>query len=353
VGRSSNRKKARRQGSQGSRKAGPGSQTRAVSGQISVREGGSVRWPGHSANEAPGLFGDGPRDSFDDGPDVATQRAMLQLLTALRAMTEMQTEHAERLAAARRAWCGGVDPVPAEVPSWPKDSLGDRILSGILYEARNAPSLLAAEVPDTAVITADPAHWNVASTALIRGAVFDGLQVDHPVVSDLLDMLAPVAEAELAYGEVIQSPVHRGWSELDEGDPHFPEDDGPVVLLGACALIDATWALVGTEPLGSVLPVLRSAVGEALPGLDRDAASDALLGAFARHYQCEGPGDAEILDRIGRDIPGDALEHLVATGVVPPADVLRTGLSLLSALAKLCMRGSASILDGSPEQGAA
>jgi hypothetical protein len=278
---------------------------------------------------------------------------MLQLLTALKTMTDEQTEREERLAAARRAWCGGGDPVPAEVPSWPEDSLGDRIFRGILYEARNAPSLLAADVPNTAVITADSAHWTVASTALIRGVVFDGLQVDHPVVSELLDVLAPIAEAALAYGEVIQSPAHRGWSELDEGDPHFPEADGPALLLGACALIDATWALVGTDPLGSVLPVLRSAVREALPGLDSEAVSDALLGAFARHYQCEGPGDAEILDRIGRDVPGDALEHLVATGVVPPADVLRTGLSLLSALAKLCMSGSASILGGSPEQGAA
>jgi len=39
--------------------------------------------------------------------------------------------------------------------------------------------------------------------------------------------------------------------------------------------------------------------------------------------------------------------------MVPAGNVLRVGLSLLSALTKLCMNGSASILDRSPEQGAA
>jgi len=78
-----------------------------------------------------------------------------------------------------------------------------------------------------------------------------------------------------------------------------------------------------------------------------------MLGALSRHYQCVQPGDAEILERIGRDVPGDALEHLVATGVVPFGDVLRVGLSLLSVLTKLCMNGSTSILDRPADQGAA
>jgi len=78
-----------------------------------------------------------------------------------------------------------------------------------------------------------------------------------------------------------------------------------------------------------------------------------MLGALSRHYQCVQPGDAEIMERIGRDVPGDALEHLVATGVVPFGDVLRVGLSLLSVLTNLCMNGSASILDRPADQGAA
>lgn len=53
----------------------------------------------------------------------------------------------------RRAWCGGPEPVPAEVPRWPEDSLGLRFLNETyLDEARNAPGLLSADVPDAASI---------------------------------------------------------------------------------------------------------------------------------------------------------------------------------------------------------
>jgi hypothetical protein len=41
---------------------------------------------------------------------------------------------------------------------------------------------------------------------------------------------------------------------------------------------------------------------------------------------------------------GDALENLVAAGAVPPRDVLRVGLTLLSALAQLCRSDSPTIL---------
>jgi hypothetical protein len=312
VGRASNRKKARRQATQRSRRGG---------------------------------------QSFP--PDAATQEAMLQLATGLKALTQEITEHNERLAAARRAWCGG-EPVPAEVPQWPEGSLGDRILNKTyLEEARNAPGLLTADVPGSAVITADSAHWNVAAGALVRAVVFDGLRVDHPAVSMLLEVLAPVAEAELAYGEAEEARLHRGWSESDEDMPRFPELDGPVFLLGVCALVDATWALVGDDPLGEVLAALVPAVDEAIPGLDGQVVADALVGAFARHYRCERPGDAEVLERIGREVPGNALESLVAAGAVPPGDALRAGLRILSPLAELCQSGSASILGGSPKQGAA
>jgi hypothetical protein len=278
---------------------------------------------------------------------------MRQLLTGLKAWSDEITEHNERLAAARQAWWAGGEPVPAEVPRWPEDSLGDRFLDKTyLEEARNAPGLLTADVPDAAVIAADSAHWNVAAGVLARAVVFDGLRVDHPAVSALLDVLAPVAEAELAYGEVIESPLQRGWSE-NRRDNGFPELDGPVFLIGGSALVDATWALVGNDALSDVLPVLRSAVGEAVPGLDAGAVADALMGAFAQHYRCEQPGDTEILERIGNEVPGDALEHLVATGVLSPGDVLRVGLTLLSALARLCMSGSVSIQNVSSERGAA
>jgi len=45
-----------------------------------------------------------------------------------------------------------------------------------------------------------------------------------------------------------------------------------------------------------LLPVLDSTV----PGLDGRVVADALIGAFTEHYRCELPGDAEVLQRIGR-----------------------------------------------------
>ena len=94
-------------------------------------------------------------------------------------------------------------------------------------------------------------------------------------------------------------------------------------------------------------------MGQATPALGGRVVADALVGAFARHYRCELPGDAGVLERIGDAVPGNALESMIAAGAVPPGDVLRLGLTALSALAELCQSGLASILGRSPEQGAA
>lgn len=67
-------------------------------------------------------------------------------------------------------------------------------------------------------------------------------------------------------------------------------------------------------------------------------------GARAQHYWCEEPGDAELLDRIGRQASGDALEHLVAVRAVPPRNALRAGLTVLSVLTGLCRSESVSVL---------
>ena len=123
---------------------------------------------------------------------------MHQLVAGLQALVQETNERQEREAAVRRTWSGGAGPVPAEARRWPEGSLGDRFFTGTyLEEARNAPGLAAAEIPDAAVIAADPVHWNVATDALVRAVVFDGLGLDHPAVRTLLDVLAPVAEAEL------------------------------------------------------------------------------------------------------------------------------------------------------------
>lgn len=58
-----------------------------------------------------------------------------------------------------------------------------------------------------------------------------------PAVSLLLDVLAPIAQAELAHEQALEDWYSSGW---DEERPEFPELAGPVFLIG-CALGDATW----------------------------------------------------------------------------------------------------------------
>ena len=276
--------------------------------------------------------------------DAATQQAMLQVGGALQALVQESEGRKAREAAARRTWCGGAEPVPAEVPRWAEDSLGDRFFGGFhLGEARNAPCLATAEIPDAAVIAADPAHWNVATDAVVRAVVFDGLGLDHPAVRALLEVLAPIAGAELAYRKAADAAMYQIGTDWDEDEPEFPELDGPVFLLGTCVLVDAVWAAVGEDPLSDVLGVLLPVLAAAVPGLDGQVAADALIGAFSTEYRCEQPGDAEVLERIEYR-GGDALENLVAAGAVSPGDVLPVGLTILSALARLCRSDSASLL---------
>jgi len=266
-----------------------------------------------------------------------------KLASVLQSLLEEAEERQQREASARSAWCGGAVPVPAEAPPWPENSLGDRFFASThLEEARHAPCLLTAEIPDPAVIAAAPAHWNVATNALIRAVVFDGLRLDHPAVRMLLETLAPIAEAELAYGKAVETWLNRPALYQDEDEPEFPEIDGPVFLLGASALVDAVWAAIGEDPLTEVRRVLLPVLADAVPNLDSEVVADALIGAFATEYRCELPGDAEVLERIG-PYDGDALENLVAVGAVPPSDVLPVGLAILSALAQLCRSGSASV----------
>ena len=233
--------------------------------------------------------------------DAETQQALLQMVAGLEAMTQEMGGHTGSEAAARRIWSGGAEPVLAEAPQWAENSLGDRFFGGTFIDrVRNAPSLATAEIPDAAVIAADPAHWNVATDALIRAVVYDGLGLDHPAVRTLLEVLAPIAAAELAYGEAADAAMYQIGMDWDDDEPEFPEEDGPVFLLGGCALVDATWAAVGLDSISEVLGVLLPVLADAGPGLDAHVAADALIGAFAKHYRCELPGDAELLERIGK-----------------------------------------------------
>jgi hypothetical protein len=272
-----------------------------------------------------------------------TRRAMRLLEDALRAVQRDTTERRQREAAAARMWCGGREPVPAAVPAWPVGSLGDRFGNGFLDDARSAPGLATAQIPDAAVIAADPGHWSAATQALVRAVAFDGLAVDHPAVRTVLEVLAPVAEAEFAYRAAADAWFRLDPSDREGPEPEFPEMEGPVFLLGTCVLVDAISAVVGEDPLTDIRGVLLPVLNRAVPGLDGEVVADALLGAFAHHYRCELPGDAELLERIGPET-GDVLENLVASGAVPAADALPVGLMILSALAGSCRSSSSSVV---------
>jgi hypothetical protein len=176
----------------------------------------------------------------DSRADAATQRMTDPLAGGLRALVQLARERVEREAAALPAWRGGAEPVSAETPQWPEGSLGDRFLAGTyVWEALDAPCLLTAEIPDATVIAANPAHWNIATSALVRAVIFDGLALDHPAVSMLLEVLAPIAEAELVHGLAIEAWLDRGGPYSGEPGSEFPEQDGPVYLRSTAATIPA------------------------------------------------------------------------------------------------------------------
>jgi hypothetical protein len=265
---------------------------------------------------------------------------MLALAAAREMMVQVLGAPGEQQTPEYRVWCGGGEPVPAEGLRWAAGSLGDRLFSGMhLARARNAPCLLTANVPDPMVIIADPAQWWVAASVLVRAVVFDGLRVDHPAVSMLLDVLAPIAQAELAHEQALEDWYSSGW---DEEKPEFPELDGPVFLIG-CALGDATLAVVGEDPLSEVLAVLSPALDGAVPGLAGPAVADVLTGGRATPYLCDLPD--YVLKRMRPTFSvGGALLEFADARVVPPRDILRVGLTILSVLAELCRSDSASIL---------
>ncbi len=276
--------------------------------------------------------------------DAAKQEALLIVAAGLQALVEENEAHDESEAAASRAWCGGTEPVPAPAPGWAEGSLGYRFFTAtFLSRARTAPCLATAKIPAATVIIADSSHWNVATNALIRAVAYDGLGLDHPAVRGLLEILAPIAEAELVYNQAWEAAVAIPGLDWDEDLPEFPELDGPVFLLGVCALVDAFSAVVGDDLLGDVLGVLWPALENAVPDLDGQVAAEALLGAFAVEYDCDQSENAEVMARI-ISRGGNVLENLAADGAVPPAGVLPVGLAMLSVLAELCRSDSDSVL---------
>jgi hypothetical protein len=190
------------------------------------------------------------------------------------------------------------------------------------------------------VILTDPAQWRVAATVLVRAVVFDGMRADHPAVSNLLGVLTLIAEAELAHEQDLDDLYSFG---QDEEKPAFPEMDGPVFLIGTCALGDVTLAVVGNDPLDEVIAAMSPALSGTVPGLDGRAVADIVTGGRATPYLCKLPD--HVLKRMQRPFSADgALLELAESRAVPPGDILRVGLAILSVLAGLCKSDSRSIL---------
>jgi hypothetical protein len=188
-------------------------------------------------------------------------------------------------------WWAGGDPAPAHLPDWPEDSLGDRFCSGtVMAKAAKAPRLSTAAVPDARVIASDPAHWTIALFVAARAVVLDGMALEDPGVSALLDALGPVAEAS-------QDGIRRMGMV-----PGFFDEEGPVFFLGCCALVDAGESVIGEDPF------------------------------------------AEVLERLGEENSGDPLQDLVAAGALPARNTLRARLAVLRTLGELCRSASVSVL---------
>lgn len=157
--------------------------------------------------------------------------------------------------------------------------------------------------------------------------MLEGVPVFDPAVARVLDLLVPAVRNEIA-------------AEIGE-DEDFPDTDGPLFLLGTCTLIDATWAIVGLDPLDRALDLMHSRIDEALAGTERTAWPDgkviaeALIRAFADEYRCTEPRDVRTLKRIGQTASGNPLADLIQAKDVAPEDALRLGLIALAALADL------------------
>jgi len=276
--------------------------------------------------------------------DERARSAELQtLVSGLKLVCDRGRDRDRRLAeAAGRWWRGGAVPL---VPEWPEDSLGDRLFSDRLFRsALGVPPLRSAQVPDPATIRSDPVQWSVAAWVLVRAVVLDGLEVEDPAVAGLLGVLAPVVEAELAAAEATAAEARRDGLDPGAITPDFPDEDGPVFVIGCCALVHAIWTAIGDDPLADVLDVVSPLLDSAVPGRGRVVA-EALVRAFSEHYACERPADVELLERLGAETSGDPLRDLISAGEIAPADALRVGLEVLARLAELCKTSSVSVLD--------
>lgn len=260
----------------------------------------------------------------------------------------MFTARREHLAAVSSFWWGGVEPETAELPRWAEGSTGSRFFEGSrMKEYAVAPRLATARIPSADAFAADSGHWDIAVSALIRAVLLDRLPVTDPLVTKVIRLLGPAVDAEVQYA----ASDGRGSQPIGGTEGGFPEDDAPVFLLGACCLVDATWAVVGLDPLRDILDYLGPRLDAALAELDcalkpsGETLARALLRAMADFYRLdEEPADAETIRQLGGKAEGNSLDCLISEKEIDPADVLTIGLAVLVTLADLCRTAEASVL---------
>jgi hypothetical protein len=279
--------------------------------------------------------------------DLETQRTLEQLAWAARKLSGEFAARKEHREAVSRIWWRGAEPEAAEVPNWAEDSAGDRFFgSSLMDEYAVAPRLATAEIPSAEVVAVDSGHWGVAVSALVRAVVLDRVPVTDPLVTRVIELLAPAVDAEVEYAE----SWDRGGQFIGGDEADFPEDDGPIFLLGACALVDATWAVVGLDRLRDVVDYLIPLLDDAVAGLTctpkptGKVLAEALIRAAAGHYRFdEEPADAETMRQLGGKSVGNPLEFLTSEKVIDPGDALIIGLTVLATLADLCRTSQASV----------
>jgi hypothetical protein len=119
---------------------------------------------------------------------------------------------------------------------------------------------------------------------------------------------------------------------------------------GACCLVDATWAVVGLDPLRDVLDYLGPRLDAALAELDctlkpsGKMLAGTLLRAAADFYRLdEEPADAETMRQLGGKSDGNPLDCLISEKAIEPADMPTIGLAVIATLADLCRTAEASV----------
>jgi len=279
--------------------------------------------------------------------DLESQRVMEQLARAAQKFGNMFEARKEHLAAVSRSWWRGAEPEAAQVPKWAGGSAGDRFFEDSqMKKYAVAPQLALAEIPSAEAFAADSGHWAIAVSALIRAVVLDRAPVSDPSVTKVIRLLGPAVDAEAQYA----ASGGRGSQPIGGVEGGFPEDDAPLFLLGACCHVDATWAVVGLDPLRDVLDYLGPRLDAALAELNctlkpsGKVLAETLIRAAADFYRLDrDPADAETMRQLGGKSESNPLDCLIREKAIEPAEALTIGLAVLATLADLCRTAEASI----------